>query len=470
VKDVAMRAVVLGAGPTGCAAALHLAASAADVTLIDREDVTERPLGADQVFDSWDRRAVGQFRQPHNFLGLGRQIIREHFPMVYEQLGAAGATEIHQDAFLGDAPRQPDDDLLATIACRRPVIDAVWHNAVANASSVTFRSDAVVALRVRDGAGPPHVHGVELGSGETIDADVVVDATGRGSAVQKWLRAANVPAWDEEANDSGLLYYSRHYRFVGDPPPHVSLLGGPRGDTGYLAFATFLGDSATFCLCIMAPAWQNEWRVLRNTDAFERVARMLPGAAPWLDTAAPITDVLPMGQLRNTLRHPVDATGGPVVTGLIPIGDARCHTNPTFAFGLSLGLRHAVSLGPALANAADDAAVISAFEAAVGDDARTRFAAVSAEDRDRVRLWSGKPIDVSDRSDSMPLFIRTVVTRAALRDATVLRALCRRVNVLDPIDALAADDALLDRAERLAADVPMPVPPPRDGILAALHG
>lgn len=464
-----MRAVVLGAGPTGCAAALHLAASGADVTLVDREDVAGRAIGADEIFDSWDRPAVGQFRQPHNFLGLGRRIIREHFPTVYEQLGAAGATEIHQDAFLGDAPREPDDELLATIACRRPVIDAVWHNAVAGAPTVTFRTGVVAALRVRDAARSPHVHGVEFGSGDGLDADVVVDATGRGSAAPKWLRAANVRAWDEETNESGLLYYSRHYRFVGEPPPHTSLLGGPRGDTGYLAFATFLGDSATFCLCIMTPAWQDEWRGLRDNEAFERVARMLPGTTPWLDSATPITDVLPMGQLRNTLRHPVDANGQPLVTGLIPIGDARCHTNPTFAFGLSLGLRHAVSIGPALANAADDAAVITAFEDLVGDDARARFEAVSAEDRDRVRLWSGKPIDVSDRSDSMPLFIRTVVTRAAVRDAAVLRALCRRVNLLDPVDALASDDALLDRAERLAADAPIPSPPPRDGVLAALH-
>ena len=53
-----------------------------------------------------------------------------------------------------------------------------------------------------------------------------------------------------------------------------------------------------------------------------------------------------MGQLRNTLRETC-ADGQPLVTGLVPIGDARCHTNPTFAFGLSLSLRHASELADA---------------------------------------------------------------------------------------------------------------------------
>lgn len=313
-----------------------------------------------------------------------------------------------------------------------------------------------------------HVTGVRLSTGEVLNADVVVDAMGRNSAANRWLDQEGARGFPERATDSKLLYYSRHYRFGGEPPPYASVLGGPRGDLGYLAFAVFIGDNATFCLCVMAPAWEKEWRDLRDPAAFDRLASVLPGTAAWLAAAEPLTSVLPMGQLRNTLRETVDHDG-PLVTGLIPVGDARCHTNPTFAFGLSLSLSHATALAAAAEAGTDDTDLVRTFEDAIGGDATTRYEAVSAEDRDRVRLWFGEPINPTDRADTMPLFLRSVVYRVAVQDPTPLRAVCRRINLLDPIDTLANDQELLDRAEALVQELPPTASPPRGDILAALR-
>src|SRR6476469_8851100 len=108
-----MRTVVLGAGPTGCGAALHLAKSGHDVVVIDRDDYSSGVGSADEVFASSDRPTVGQFRQPHNFLGRGRAILRAEFPEIYGALIAAGAGEVRQDTFLGDSPRESGDEELA---------------------------------------------------------------------------------------------------------------------------------------------------------------------------------------------------------------------------------------------------------------------------------------------------------------------------------------------------------------------
>jgi 2-polyprenyl-6-methoxyphenol hydroxylase-like FAD-dependent oxidoreductase len=462
-----MRTVVLGAGPAGCVTALGLARRGHDVTLIDRDD---NPVAStDRVFDEWDRPTVGQFRQPHNFLGLGRAILRDDFPDVYAELLATGAGEIAQDAFLGEAPREPGDENLATIACRRPIFDAVLRAAVARQSGVTFRAAAVKGLAVENRPTTPHVTGVRLTSDETIGGDLVVDASGRNSTGSRWLEQAGGRAWIARSFDCQLLYYSRHYRYRGEPLPYASILGGPRGDVGFLAFAVFLGDNSTFCLCVMAPVWEKEWRALRDPDAFERVARELPGMAAWLDAAEPITHVLPMGQLHNTVRLTVEGDA-PLATGLIPIGDARCHTNPTFAFGVSLGISHARTLVRAIDSADNDADLAMTFANAVDDDAVARFEAVSAEDRDRIRLWTGEPINPTDRLDTMPLFLRTVVYRASAQDPVLLRAVCRRINLLDPVDALPSDHALLDRAEALFKELPPATPVPRGTVLAALHG
>jgi hypothetical protein len=97
--------------------------------------------------------------------------------------------------------------------------------------------------------------------------------------------------------------------------------------------------------------------------------------------------------------------------------------------------------------------------------------AVTAEDRDRLRLWSGQPLNPLDRNETMSLFLRTVVYRVAAQDPAILRAVCRRINLLTPVDALAADDQLLDRAEELYRALPHPAAPPsRDTMLAALQG
>jgi 2-polyprenyl-6-methoxyphenol hydroxylase-like FAD-dependent oxidoreductase len=308
-------------------------------------------------------------------------------------------------------------------------------------------------------------------------ADVVVDAMGRTSRVPGWLGEEGLDPAPEHRSECGLVYHSRHFRIREDAgmPPYASLLAGPRGDLGYLAFATFVGDSRTFCLCIMTSPGDREFAALRRDDVFLRVAERLPGVASWIDpaVAVPITPVLPMGRLRNTWRRYV-VDGRPVAPGLQPVGDSLCHTNPTFAFGASLALRDAFVLTDALDTTRDESDLACTVDAQVGEDSRRRYEAVTAEDRERARLWSGEPIDVTDPNASMPLFLRSVVYRMAVHDSSILRAVCRRVNLLDPPDALERDTGLLVRAkeifEGLRADGSLgPPAPPRSDLLASLE-
>jgi hypothetical protein len=61
-----------------------------EVVLVERD--TDAPAGdAAGVFEGWQRSGVAQFRQPHNFLGLGRRLLRDRAPDVYRELLGAGA-------------------------------------------------------------------------------------------------------------------------------------------------------------------------------------------------------------------------------------------------------------------------------------------------------------------------------------------------------------------------------------------
>src|SRR6266542_3587266 len=50
----------------------------------------------DEVFESWDRRGIAHFRQPHNFLGLARDVLLEQAPGVLETVFGLGAFENRQ--------------------------------------------------------------------------------------------------------------------------------------------------------------------------------------------------------------------------------------------------------------------------------------------------------------------------------------------------------------------------------------
>jgi hypothetical protein len=158
-----------------------------------------------------------------------------------------------------------------------------------------------------------------------------------------------------------------------------------------------------------------------------------------------------------------------VATGIQPIGDALCHTNPTFALGASLSITHGFTLAEAAARADDARALALAFEDMAGVDAAARFDAVSDEDRDRIRLWKGDQIDIRDPGDSMALFLRLTAYPASIGDPDLFRAVARRVNALDPPDALGRDEALVARALELSPDGARPqLGPSRDELLRLL--
>ena len=88
-----------------------------------------------------------------------------------------------------------------------------------------------------------------------------------------------------------------------------------------------------------------------------------------------------------------------------------------------------------------------------------------------MRIWSGEDVDPTDRGQTLPMFLRSVVYRVADQDPEIFRAVCRRINLLDPVSALPQNTELLDRAERLFTQLPpSPRPPAAAAMLAAMRG
>ncbi|MGZ6563088.1 MAG: FAD-dependent oxidoreductase [Solirubrobacteraceae bacterium] len=455
-----MKFVVAGGGVAGLAVALALARAGHHAVVLERDLVD--PGGSPSAAFDLERGGIPHYFQPHSLLPRGRRVLEDWAPDVLDALVEAGADPQDLAAKLRGA-REPGDEELVYLWVRRPVIEWALRRAAAAEPAVEIRSGVRVSALISSANGASRALGVSVDGGELIRGDMVVDALGRYRCPPGWPRAAGDPT------DSGAIYYCRYFELA-DGVQHLDApILNPRGDLGYMGFNTFRGDNRTFAVIVLAPAADHELRVLRREPVWMAACAAITPLDVMTSTeyGRPITGVMPMGGLMN-----VDRTGDPGVAGIVAVGDAFCHTDPAFAYGLSFSLDHAQTLARAAAEAPDADAVAERYRAAAGAEARERHGLACATDAARARRWSGEPLDIARRNGCYPLFSFVGALAAAPHDDLVLRRTIRRIGLLDRTAAFDQDHALHDRIEtilkRVATSPPTPPGPPRHEMLARL--
>ena len=457
-----MRFVVAGGGVAGLATALAVVRAGHEAVVLERDRVEPQQSPA-SAFDV-ARNGIPHFFQPHAFLPRGRRILKTLAPDVLQLLEDAGADpQDLQDMLRG--PSEPGDEDLVWLWVRRPVIEWGLRRVAAAEPAIELRPGSRVAGLLVAGNGQPYGAGVGLEDGEAVRGDLMVDALGRYRAPAEWPRAAAQPA------DSGAIYYCRYFVLADDVQHMDAPLLNPRGDLGYMGFNTFRGDNRTFAVILLAPAADHALRQLRD----ERVWMRACSAIKPLDTMTspaygrPITDVMPMGGLMN-----VDRTGDPGVRRIVAVGDALCHTDPAFAYGLSFSLAHASALAQAAAATTDADDVVEHYRSLVADEARERYTLACETDAARARRWGGEPLEIGRRDGCYPLFSFATAIAAAPHDDRVLRRTVGRMGLLDRTSVFDDDLEVQQRIEaifaRLMRSPPAPPGPPRDELLRMLAG
>ncbi len=455
-----MRFVVAGGGVAGLAASLAVARAGHEAIVLERDLVD--PDGSPHSAFDVERRGIPHYFQPHAFLPRGRRLLSDWAPDVLDTLVDAGADP--QDlARKLHGPRQPGDEDLVYLWVRRPIIEWALRRAAAAEAAVEIRAGVRVTGSAASEKGAPRITGVAVDEGDPVCGDVVVDALGRYRCPPGWPRAAGEPT------DSGAIYYCRYFELAEGVEHLDAPILNPRGDLGYMGFNTFRGDNRTFAVILLAPATDRALRALRHEQAWRAACAAITPldvmTAP--DYARPMTDVMPMGGLMN-----VDRTGDPLVSGIVAAGDAFCHTDPAFAYGLSFSLAHAQALADASDEAPDVDAIVERYRAHAGPEARERHALACAMDAARALRWMGEPLQIARRDGCYPLFSFVGALAAAPHDDAVLRRTIRRIGLLDRTAVFDEDEALHDRIEtilgELAARQPSPPGPPREELLARL--
>jgi 2-polyprenyl-6-methoxyphenol hydroxylase-like FAD-dependent oxidoreductase len=445
-----MRIAVVGGGVAGLGAALALARQGHDIHVLERDD-TPMPDDPHGAF-AWDRRGAPQVRHSHAFLARLRNTLRDEYPDVLAGLFAAGATEMRfgddLPPTIRDFERQPDDDDLVMLACRRTTFEWVLRRATMAEGNVTFRTGiGVDGLTRTDAPGWPEITGVRLADGSTFDADLVVAAGGRRSDVPAWIRAIDGPEVPEQVDDTGIVYFSRFYRLRdgAEFPPRTGPIGG---DLGYLKYGVFVGDNRTFSVTLATPVADDELRrMLADPDVFDRTAAALVATAPWVDgRQEPLsTEVHVMAGLLNRWRDYV-VDGEPVAVGLLPVGDAVLCTNPLYGRGCSTAFWGAQLAARAVAAFEDDPFEIAlAYDASLRAEILPWYRSSVTQDAEARRVATAllegtdPDGDPGDPRTFMRAVFREGLLPALRSDSTVLRAFFRNLNLLTPPDSLATD-------------------------------
>ena len=342
-------AIIIGGSLAGLLASRVLAKHFDRVSIVEGDFLPKKPA---------PRTGISQSRHLHILLNRGKIILEEFFPGLEKELVAAGAPSLDPRSIgwfspAGWAP-QFSPDLNDLIMFSRDLLD--WHirRRLAENTNVHFLEGgtvtglltnasrakvAGVSVRFRDRHNQAYTHT------QNLNADLVVDASGKVSKTPQWLKSLGYEPPQETTIKAFVGYASRIYEGSGklsDTAPVFVSLGPPLRTRGGAIF----------------PIEGNRWLVsLGGGDrdyppadeaGFLEFARSLPTPTIYdaIKDAEAITPVYSYRGTENRLRHYEGLVRYP--ENLIIIGHAVCAFNPIYGQGMTVAALDAQMLNECL--------------------------------------------------------------------------------------------------------------------------
>jgi 2-polyprenyl-6-methoxyphenol hydroxylase-like FAD-dependent oxidoreductase len=424
--DTTRRAVVIGASVAGLLAARALSETFDRVVVIDRDTLPDEPVA---------RRGAPQGKHLHGLLASGSAALDVLFPGFEDELVAAGGlsgdiqSSLHW--YIEGHLLKPDPSGLHGVAISRPLLELKIRQRVAALPGVEIIDNSDVLNLVtsddrRTVTGVGVMPRLDGAAAWTIEAVLVVDASGRGSRAPAWLEDLGYQRPPEDVMSVDTTYVTWSYR---REPHHLD----GRSGTSVSAYpgspcSGFLLAQENDMFILTLGGIFGEQPPTGDEDQLAFVSAFpCQDFAEFLPTAKKVGEPIKTHYPRSVRRHYEKLDRFP--QGFLVIGDALASFNPVYGQGMSIAAKQAILLRDVLATQPSD-------------PARDFFHGAAKLVETPWTIATGSDMRFPEAEGNLPLAKRLLnryfsqLYRAAESDAIVARAFLRVLNLMDPPERL----------------------------------